>query len=49
MRSKPDTGLFGIATVALALLFIGIHNTWDAVIYHVFVARGRRSPKQPPE
>ncbi len=29
--------LFGIGGVALALLFIGIHNAWDAVTYHVYV------------
>jgi hypothetical protein len=26
---------------ALLLLFIGIHNAWDAVSYHVFVSRRR--------
>lgn len=29
--------LFAIATAALLLLFIGIHNAWDAVAYHAFV------------
>ncbi len=29
--------LFGVAASALLLLFIGIHNAWDAVTYHVFV------------
>ncbi len=29
--------LFGIGAAALALLFIGIHNAWDAVTYHVYV------------
>jgi len=28
--------LFGVAAAALLLLFIGIHNAWDAVSYHVF-------------
>ena len=28
---------FAIAGVALLLLFIGIHNAWDTVTYHVFV------------
>jgi len=32
-------GLFGIAGVALLLLFCGIHNAWDAASYHVFVNR----------
>jgi hypothetical protein len=30
--------LFGIGAAALILLFSGIHNAWDAVSYHVFVA-----------
>ncbi len=29
--------LFAVAAAALLLLFIGIHNAWDAVAYHVFV------------
>ena len=29
--------LFGVGAAAVALLFIGIHNAWDAVVYHVFV------------
>jgi hypothetical protein len=31
--------LFGVAAAALVLLFIGIHNAWDAVTYHVFVRK----------
>jgi hypothetical protein len=30
---------FGVAAATLLLLFIGIHNAWDAVTYHVFVQR----------
>ncbi|HML08321.1 MAG TPA: hypothetical protein VK430_09385 [Xanthobacteraceae bacterium] len=29
--------LFGIGAATLLLLFVGIHNAWDAVAYHVFV------------
>jgi hypothetical protein len=29
--------LFGVGGAVLLLLFIGIHNAWDAVTYHVFV------------
>jgi hypothetical protein len=36
--------LFGVAAAALLLLFIGIHNAWDSVTYHIFVQR----PAQPP-
>jgi hypothetical protein len=32
--------LFGVGAGTLLLLFIGIHNAWDAVAYHVFVNRG---------
>ena len=35
----PRPSLFLVATAALLLLFIGIHNAWDAVTYHVFVRR----------
>ena len=28
--------LFGVGIAALVLLFIGIHNTWDTLAYHVF-------------
>jgi hypothetical protein len=28
--------LFGVAGAVLLLLLIGIHNAWDAVMYHVF-------------
>jgi hypothetical protein len=31
--------LFGIGAVALLLLFVGIHNAWDAVTYHVFESK----------
>jgi hypothetical protein len=29
--------LFGVGAAVLLLLFIGIHNAWDATAYHVFV------------
>jgi hypothetical protein len=35
-RSNLREALFGVAA-AVQLLFIGIHNAWDAVTYHVFV------------
>jgi len=34
--SHAHEALFGVAGAALALLFIGIHNAWDSVSYHVF-------------
>jgi hypothetical protein len=33
IRSYPQRTLFVIATVALLLLFVGIHNAWDTVTY----------------
>ena len=40
--------LFLIAAASLLLLFIGIHNAWDAITYHVLVSRGKqREIKQP--
>ncbi len=34
--------LFGAAAAALMLLFIGIHNSWDSIAYHVFTRRDAR-------
>jgi hypothetical protein len=34
--------LYAPAASALLLLFVGIHNAWDAVTYHVFVRKGQR-------
>jgi hypothetical protein len=33
------TALIVVATAVLVLLFVGIHNAWDAVAYQVFVIR----------
>jgi len=35
--SRLAEALFGPGAAALLLLFIGIHNAWDSVAYHVFV------------
>ena len=40
--SHPREALFGVGTAALLLLFIGIHNAWDAVAYHVLVNRNTK-------
>jgi hypothetical protein len=45
-RSYVPAALFGVATAALLLLFIGIHNAWDAVTYLVFL-RGREEQERP--
>jgi hypothetical protein len=41
-RAHTAECLFGVATAALLLLFIGIHNAWDAVTYHIFVNKPKR-------
>ena len=38
-QSRPRPALFLIAPATLLLLFVGIHNAWDAVTYHVLVSR----------
>lgn len=43
VRAHVRNDLFVVAAAALLLLFTGIHNAWDAVIYHVFVQRRRSS------
>jgi hypothetical protein len=37
--SHPRPALFLVGAAALLLLFIGIHNAWDIITYHVFVRR----------
>jgi hypothetical protein len=45
--SHARTALFIVGAAALLLLFVGIHNAWDAVTYHVFVRRrGQREAKR---
>ena len=44
-RSNVGGALCGVAAAALLLLFIGIHNAWDAVTYHVFV-KGQQESEQ---
>ena len=46
-RSHAGAALFAVAAAALLLLFIGIHNAWDAVTYHVFVVgRGKGEKRE---
>jgi uncharacterized membrane protein len=39
-RSNAPSAMFGAGAAALLLVFIGIHNAWDAVTYHIFINRG---------
>ena len=47
-RNHVRVALFGVGAAALLLLFIGIHNAWDAVTYHIFVKKpgpGETAPR----
>jgi len=46
-HSHERLALFIVATAALLLLFIGIHNAWDAVTYHVFVRKQGQLKSEP--
>ena len=41
--SYTREALFGVGGATLLLLFIGIHNSWDSVAYHVFVVKANMS------
>src|SRR4051794_39899126 len=36
-KSHEEDALIGVAAAALLQLFIGIHNSWDTIVYHVLV------------
>jgi hypothetical protein len=38
-RAPAEGAPFAIGAAALLLLFVGIHNSWDAVAYQVYVQR----------
>jgi hypothetical protein len=40
--SQMQSALFRVAGAAMLLLFIGIHNAWDAATYHVFVVKPKK-------
>lgn len=46
--SHMGEALFGVGASALMLLFIGIHNAWDAVTYHVFTGRRENGEDERP-
>jgi hypothetical protein len=46
-RSYGRPALFLVGAATLLLLFVGVHNAWDAVTYHVFSnRRGLRKDEQ---
>jgi hypothetical protein len=42
VQLHTNATLFAVGGSALLLLFIGIHNAWDSVAYHVFGAQAGR-------
>jgi hypothetical protein len=44
--SYPRAALFGVGGATLLLLFVGIHNAWDSVSYHVLVHLPRKYARQ---
>jgi hypothetical protein len=41
VRLRP--AMFALGAATLLLLFVGIHNAWDAVTYHVFINKREKS------
>jgi len=41
LRLRP--AMFALGAATLILLFVGIHNAWDAVTYHVFINKREKS------
>ena len=47
IHSYTHVALFLPGSAALLLLFVGIHNAWDAATYHIFVTnRGKQKGKE---
>jgi hypothetical protein len=46
-HSHVRPALFLVAAAVLVLLFIGIHNAWDAVMYHLINQRGEERENEP--
>ena len=45
---RPGETLFGVAALALLLLFIGIHNAWDIAIFMTMQKKDDGAPEQKP-
>lgn len=49
-RARLSEALFATGAASLLLLFIGIHNAWDSVTYHIFtIKRNHRAPERQAE
>jgi hypothetical protein len=46
-RGHARGSLLSVGAAALLLLFVGIHNAWDAVTYHVFSRKVRTRQDKP--
>jgi hypothetical protein len=44
---RPAPGLYGVSGVVLLLLFIGIHNAWDVVVWMTTERHARRERQRP--
>ena len=47
LRNHAQRTLFVIGAVSLLLLFIGIHNSWDTVIYIALFAKEQKEKSEP--
>jgi len=45
--SHARPALFLVAIATLMFLFVGIHNAWDGVTYHIFTLTKKRSEAEP--
>jgi len=43
VRGDARGACFAVAAAAMLLLFVGIHNAWDAVTYHIYSSEGIRT------
>ena len=46
-RAHPYGALFAVLAAAMLLLFVGSHNAWDAVTYHIFVLTPKLRDTEP--
>lgn len=44
-RAHAREVLFGVGAAELVLLYVGIHNAWDSLAYHVLVHRPATTPE----
>jgi hypothetical protein len=49
VRFTARRALFLVAAATLLFLFVGIHNAWDSITWHVFVNKAQGENKDPDE